>query len=136
MKKLLSYLFIMFIGCSVYGQSRDSTQVWTFSGDGAHNGYCCGHWEESYTMVWSYKRKQWSLFNDSVIDAMNLNSDTAKPKVFYGIAGVKKEPIDSSKIFWKLYVKNKQRGIPDSLNKYYIKLKKQNVWIQKLKTLR
>lgn len=101
MKKLLSYLFIMFIGCSVYGQKvyRNAEEV--NIGDPAG-------------VVVKYKDKKGKLRIDTI----------GKEKVYYGIAGVKKEPIDSSKIFWRLYVKNKQRGIPDSLNKYYIKLKK------------
>lgn len=45
-----------------------------------------------------------------------------KPTVFYGIAGIKKQPIDSSKYFYRRFMSEKKRGIPDSLNKFKSKL--------------
>lgn len=193
MKKLLSYLFIMFIGCSVYGQIpaknvrqkdilyfKDNTLGVPIPID-SFNKYV-KPWADSMgiyygqsTRLIKSKGKSWviykgdTLFIDNTLyvvgdsdkvdysdygkiiypkpvisnpdgwetDSRDLRFDTINTpqkvvkkkdkktgKVYYGWVGVKSEPIDSSKIFWKLYVKNKQRGIPDSLNKYYIKLKK------------
>lgn len=47
--------------------------------------------------------------------------DTTRPKVYYGIAGIK---ADSTKYFWRKYIKLKNKGIADSLNPYKSKLKK------------
>lgn len=42
---------------------------------------------------------------------------------YYGVAGIKKERVDSTKIYWKRYVKLRNKGIPDSLNPYKTNLK-------------
>lgn len=108
--KKYSVIILMLIGCSVYGQKA---RIIKSKG-------------KSYVI---YKGDTMLVYNDFYVDTVYVKdsvvrrTDKKTGRVFYGLAGIKKDP-DSSKIFWKLYVKNKQRGIPDSLNKYYIKLKK------------
>lgn len=59
----------------------------------------------------------------STVRIVDLN-DTVNPKVFYGIAGIKKQPIDSSKYFYRRFLAERKKGVPDSLNKFKSKLYK------------
>lgn len=64
MKKLIT---ILLLSSTAFGQpKRDSLKTVTLSGDGPHNGTCCGHWEQTYTLIWSRKLKVWSMFSDSL----------------------------------------------------------------------
>lgn len=67
MKKLLIITALM-IRINAIGQ-KDSTMITVLSGNGAHNGYCCGHYSDTAIMHWSWKRKEWCMLTDSLYDA-------------------------------------------------------------------
>lgn len=122
---------IMFIPGSVLGQSRDSTIILSDSEaiDYIHKGFKLrtefNPITQRYVSVLDVILTTVPLWIDTVGSKKVISMKKTKTsKVYYGLAGIKKEP-DSSKIFYKRYLELKKKGIPDSNNIYYNKLKKQ-----------
>lgn len=69
MKVIITVIFLMF-GILCTGQTKDSIEVIYMSGNGPHNGICCGEWKDSIIMVWSYRRGRWGMLSDSVFYSM------------------------------------------------------------------
>lgn len=88
MKKLI--IALVLLPLCFFGQ-KDSTMKMYMSGNGPHNGVCCGPWKDSLVYVWSYKRQSWSMLSDRVYDVYYGRIDSIRRMDSITIAVKKKK---------------------------------------------